>query len=175
MFLDIIFQIWRRFSGSMQWRLLWLFNSKFMVSVAGIVYDKNDHILLQRHRHWVPDVWGLPGGIVKSGEILEKAFSREVLEETGLVIANIEMIRLVSGYDLRMEVYFRAKLAKSHNEQIIKIQEEEIIEARFFSLDELPSSILQLQKELIQQENGTAKKMQQNEIAQSRTGFSRKL
>ena len=81
MFLDILFQIWRRFSASAQWRLLWLFNSKYMVSVSGFVYDDNGQFLLLRHRHWVSDVWGLPGGIVEKNETLEDAFSREVLKK----------------------------------------------------------------------------------------------
>ena len=152
MVLDFIFQIWRRLNASVQWRLLWLFNHKFMVSVAGIVYDRDDRILLQRHRHWVTDAWGLPGGIVESRESLENAFSREVLEETGLAISNVELISLVSGYHLRMEAYFRAKLLETDDEQIIKLQEEEIIEARFYSADTLFSNILQILKVLILQE-----------------------
>jgi 8-oxo-dGTP diphosphatase len=75
MFLDLIFNIWRRFSGPWQWFSLWLISSKFMISVSGIIFDCNGDILLQRHRHWVSDVWGLPGGIVKKGEELENAFA----------------------------------------------------------------------------------------------------
>jgi len=62
MLLDLIFRLWRRLSGPFQWWTLWLVNSKFMVSVSGVIFDHNLNVFLQRHRHWVPDVWGLPGG-----------------------------------------------------------------------------------------------------------------
>jgi len=149
MLLDFLFQIWKRLSARLQWRALWLFNSKFMVSASGVILDENDRILLQRHRHWVYDVWGLPGGIVKSGETLEDAFAREVKEETGLEISNIEFVKVVSGYQMRLEVYFKAKLNPKTGTQLITIQEQEILDARFFALDELPQEMLPMQREVV--------------------------
>jgi 8-oxo-dGTP diphosphatase len=150
MFLDILFQIWRRMSAYLQWWFLWLFNAKFMICASGVVFDDTGRILLQRHRHWVPNVWGLPGGIVQSGESLEKAFAREVLEETGLAISDIFLIKMVSGYRLRLEVYYQARLTNNEKSPVVNIQKKEIVEARFFNLNELPANILPLQKTIIE-------------------------
>lgn len=149
MLLNFLFNLWRRLSGNWQWRMLWLVSSKFMVSVSGVVIDERGHILLQRHRHWIPNVWGLPGGIVNHGEELEAAFAREVQEETGLTITEIKLLRVVSGYNLRLEAYFRARLPADGSTQTLRLQTQEVLEARFFPPQALPENLLALQREII--------------------------
>jgi ADP-ribose pyrophosphatase YjhB (NUDIX family) len=148
MLLDFIFQIWRRLSGSLQWQLLWLTNSKFMICAAGVVLDARGRALLQRHRHWVPDVWGLPGGIAHRRETIEAAFAREVYEETGLSLADVQLVKVCSGYNLRLEVFYRARVAVD-GEPVLKLQTSEVLEARFFAADELPENLLPEQREII--------------------------
>jgi 8-oxo-dGTP diphosphatase len=148
MIIDFLFQVWRRLSGKLQWQLLWLVNSKFMICVAGVILDDQDRVLLQRHRHWVANVWGLPGGIVHRGEILEAAFAREVREENGLSVADVQLVRFHSGYNLRLEVFFRARVA-ARGESILRLQTSEVLEARFFPFEGLPANILPQQREII--------------------------
>ena len=148
MIIDILFQIWRRLSGKLQWQLLWLVNSKFMVCVSGVILDAQGRVLLQRHRHWVANVWGLPGGIVHGGETLEAAFAREVREENGLSLAEVQLVRIHSGYNLRLEVFFRARVATS-GEPVLRLQTSEVLEARFFPFEGLPVNILPEQREII--------------------------
>lgn len=55
----------------------------FSVSVAGIVVDGGDVLIIQRadNRMWEP-----PGGVLEHGETLVEGVRREVLEETGVLV-----------------------------------------------------------------------------------------
>lgn len=66
---------------------------KHSVSVAGIVVDKAERILVIRRRdngHWEP-----PGGILELHESFEDGVCREVFEETGL---HVQVDRLTGVY-----------------------------------------------------------------------------
>jgi 8-oxo-dGTP diphosphatase len=77
---------------------------------------------------------------------LEAAFAREVCEETGLRVDDVQLVRVVSGYRLRLEAFFRARVT---GEISIRLQESEVLEARFFPSDALPENILPQQKAII--------------------------
>ena len=67
-------------------------------------------------------------------------------------ITNVEMIDFVSGFNMRMEGYFRSTIDQTNGKHTIKIQEEEILEARFFSLNEYPENLLDTHLDLILKE-----------------------
>jgi 8-oxo-dGTP diphosphatase len=48
-------------------------------------------LLVERGGHPLKGYWSLPGGLVETGETLDEAVRREVLEETGLKVKPIEM------------------------------------------------------------------------------------
>lgn len=58
---------------------------KHIIAVSAFVTNKQGEVLLVK-THWRSDTWESPGGQVEEGEALDDAVSREVLEETGIVI-----------------------------------------------------------------------------------------
>lgn len=51
---------------------------------------KGQKILMARSPHFAPGVYGLIAGFVEAGETVEQAVHREVMEETGLKIKNLD-------------------------------------------------------------------------------------
>ena len=48
-------------------------------------------LLVERGGHPLKGYWSLPGGLVETGESLDEAVRREILEETGLRVKPLEM------------------------------------------------------------------------------------
>ncbi|MEK7202930.1 MAG: nucleotide exchange factor GrpE [Patescibacteria group bacterium] len=60
-------------------------------TVGPIIYNEKGEILLIKCLKW-GDYWHIPGGHIEIGETSEQALKREIMEETGLEIDNIEFI-----------------------------------------------------------------------------------
>ncbi len=72
---------------------------------------RGDEILLvERGREPLKGFWSLPGGVVETGEKLEEAICREVLEETGLVVRIERMFeifeRIIRDANSRPEYHY---------------------------------------------------------------------
>ncbi|MFF2626920.1 NUDIX domain-containing protein [Kitasatospora griseola] len=139
-------KLWRIIRGPMQWRVLWVWHAKFMVGVTGIVRDDEGRVLLLKHRLWPEGrQWGLPSGYANKGESFEETVVREVREETGLTVKVGELAYLKSGFKLRLEVAYEAMLVGGR----IEVESFEILEARWFSPDDLPEGLQESHRELI--------------------------
>ena len=51
-------------------------------------------MLVERGRDPLKGYWSLPGGLVESGETLEEAVRREILEETGLRVVPVSLFEV---------------------------------------------------------------------------------
>lgn len=142
---QLLLRLWKLIKGKPQWYFLWFMHNKFIVGVSGVIFDEQGRILLLRHRFWMQATWGLPGGYANKSERLEDTISREVLEETGYIVQATTLLRIVSGYRLRLEASYRGTFLGGQE----RLDNREIIEARFFSPDQLPEGIMRSHREII--------------------------
>ncbi|MFE3638534.1 NUDIX domain-containing protein [Streptomyces sp. NPDC059168] len=149
----LIAWIWHGLRGSLQWRVLWMAHAKFMVGVTGIVRDDEKRVLLLRHRMWSEtSPWGLPTGFAAKGEDFASTVIREVKEETGLDVRAGRLVRLTSGFQLRVEVAYEAVLVGG----TLSVDPFEILEARWFTPDDLPEGLQDSHRLLILGESAAA-------------------
>ncbi len=103
-----------------------------------IVMNERGEILLVLHTY-IPG-WHFPGGGVNKGESPREAIIREVREEAGVIVQEIPFIfdcyyNKIGGVDDIVSLYiiknFECKSFKSH----------EILETKWFALDQLPVDI----------------------------------
>ena len=105
---------------------------KHIIAVSANVIDEDGNILLVR-THVRSDTWEAPGGQVEEGETLDQAVCREVFEETGIVISPVG----ITGVYYNVTKNLLAIVFKAHYDSgSIKIQPEEIKEAKFIKLTE---------------------------------------
>jgi 8-oxo-dGTP diphosphatase len=137
-FWDLAARAWKTLHGPAQWRLLWLKHATFMIGITGVVLDDQGRVLLLKHRFWKDNPWGTPSGYLERGETIEDGFAREVAEETGLTVRDVRILRVTSGFRLRLEVGVVARLAGTSDPEVDGVEVEE---ARFFAPNELPGDL----------------------------------
>lgn len=120
-----------------------------------IVNDRN--CLLLQHRK-DNQQWGLIGGSMEIGESLEETARREVLEETGLELDELEWFGLFSGQELIYEypngdiaVNVVAVYTAQRFRGELKADEEEAHQVCFFKLSELPKDLSPPDRPVIKQ------------------------
>lgn len=103
--------------------------------VITIITRGEDEILLAQSVRNKGKMYGLIAGFVEVGETLEDAVRRETLEEVGLHLKNIRYLASQPWpFPSNLMLAFHAEYESGD----IKLQEEEISDARFFKFDELP-------------------------------------
>lgn len=100
-----------------------------------VLIEKDDTILLARHKNRISTIFTCIAGYVEMGETLEECVQREIKEEVGLSVKNIRYVGSQSWpFPDQIMLAFKATYASGE----IVIQPDELEEARWFKKDTLP-------------------------------------
>ena len=106
-----------------------------MVVMVAIQNSKGEFLMQKRVESKGGD-WGITGGHPKYGETPLQGMVTEIKEELGLDVKEKDLVEFNSGCD-GVDCYKMYYTKQDINLNDIKIQEEELTEVRWFTLDEL--------------------------------------
>lgn len=104
------------------------------------IQNSNDEFLMQRRVPRKGGDWGVTGGHPKTGETCKEGIITEVKEELGIDISNEKIIEFnygCDGKDCYRMYYVRLDLDLSK----LKIQEDELTEVKWFSMNKLQEMV----------------------------------
>lgn len=118
-----------------------------MPAVAAIIFDDNGEVLLQLRSD--NQLWALPGGAIELGEEPAEAVIREVWEETGLHVLPERISGVYGGHSGLTEYPNGDKVAIISITFVCRVidgeprlDDDETLELRYFSIDQLPTNIM---------------------------------
>jgi 8-oxo-dGTP diphosphatase len=130
--IDLISKTWKLLPRTARTFITRRIQPKFTASVVGIVLNDEGKVLLLEHVLRPKSGWGLAGGFIEAGEQPHDALRRELMEETGLQLRDIELYR---SRTLRrhIEIIFFAKAVGE-----AEVKSREIKQLMWASIDEMP-------------------------------------
>jgi len=105
---------------------------------AIVLVRRDDKFLLARKKEWLPGRYGLVAGFLDMGESLEECAAREVLEETGIVVKNVQY---VGSQCWPFPSQLMAGFVADYESGDIRVDETELEDARWFSRDTPPEGL----------------------------------
>ena len=128
-------------------------HQKIILNCAGVLVIKDEKVLLQRRRD--NSKWGFPGGLLELNETYEEAAIREVKEETGLDVRLDSFLGIFHNHHMVWGNGDQAHtIGAFYVGSIVSGQmriDEESLELRFFSFDELPELFAEDMVEAVKQ------------------------
>lgn len=131
----LIGKIWRKLTPTLRLKLTRATQAKFTASVAAIITNEAGEVLLLDHVLRPGASWGIPGGFLDYNEQPIEAVRRELQEETGIELIDVELfsVRVINRH---IEILFRAK---TKDEATVK--SFEIKSVGWFRHDNLPENL----------------------------------
>lgn len=119
-----------------------------------VLFNENNEILLEERSD--DGYFDFPGGAIDLKETMEEAAARELLEETGLIADELELLKVYSG-EITHYVYFNGDeiygvdavylCYKWHGS--LKPQLEEVKNLKFYPLDQMPDKMSKRNKQIL--------------------------
>jgi mutator protein MutT len=114
-----------------------LTHTRFTVTAGAVIFNDKREVLLLKHRFRAGSGWGLPGGFMEQGEQPIDALRRELREEIGLELEDVEVFAARSfRKPKQVEVLFRGRANVK-----VKSLNMEIERAEWFAIDRLPQGL----------------------------------
>ena len=117
-----------------------------LMAAAGAIIYKERKILLQRRSD--NGTWAIHGGALELGETVEEAVKRELREEIGIVPTKLRLYKIFSGEDMHWkypngdEAYcVNVVFLCDEYEGELKQDDDEVVELKWFDVDNLPENI----------------------------------
>jgi mutator protein MutT len=134
---NLISKIWRKLPARMRRWTMRVTHPRFTVTAGAVVFNQNGEVLLLKHRFRAGSGWGLPGGFLEKAEQPIDALRRELREEIGLEVEDIEIFAVRSfKKPQQVEVLFRCRSNGTLQPQTIEVER-----AEWFSIANLPDGL----------------------------------
>ncbi|HEU4767503.1 MAG TPA: NUDIX domain-containing protein [Pyrinomonadaceae bacterium] len=146
MFKNLISRIWRFLPARLRRWTMRATHARFTVTAGAIIFNDSGEILLLKHRFRAGSGWGLPGGFLEAGEQPVDALRRELREEIGLEVRDVEIFAARSFRKPRqVEVLFRCLADSSLQPKTIEVEL-----AEWFSPGTLPEGLPKDQRRYVE-------------------------
>ncbi len=133
-------------------------NNKKIGVGFGVMILKDNKVLLG-HRHPDPEkassdlhgegTWTMPGGKLHFQESFEDGAKREALEETGLILNQIQVISLTSDVVPDNHYITLGFLCEDFSGEVQVMEPDEITEWQWFEINNLPSPMYAVSQKII--------------------------
>ena len=130
-------------------------NMAMYMPTSGLIICKDNKVLLQKRAD--DGSWAMHGGGMETGEEFLDTLKREVKEELNIEPVNPELFGIFAGNDLYHEYPNGDKVYILNHVFIceeykgdIKFNDKEVLEVKWFPINELPSNILHVDKKILE-------------------------
>jgi 8-oxo-dGTP diphosphatase len=145
-FKNLIGKVWRFLPPRVRRWSMRVTHARFTVTAGALIFNDAGEVLLLKHRFRAGSGWGLPGGFLEAGEQPLEALKRELREEIGLELEEVEVFAARSFKRPRqVEVLFRCRANAD-----VKPRTMEVERAGWFSLRSLPDGLPKDQRTLVE-------------------------